>query len=117
METIKLTIIFSALKSKFIIRNSVSARKAQGCVYREGRVVREDEALYSLSVQGTVEDSALVKMAGQSVQSGSGAGVPISGEFSDIAAGVYEVYVKHTNIAQPLWRMLYRNIDNLFPLN
>ena len=61
----------------------------------------KDEALYSLSVQGTVDDSALVKMAGQSVQSGSGAGVPISGEFSDIAAGVYEVYVKHTNIAYP----------------
>jgi len=60
-----------------------------------------DNALYTLRVQGSVDDSATVGMAGQIVQSGSGAGVPISGEFKNIAAGLYEVYVTHKNIAYP----------------
>jgi len=60
-----------------------------------------DEALYDLNVQGSVDDSASVRMAGQVVQSGSGAGVPISGVFTNIAAGEYEVYVTHRNIAYP----------------
>ena len=62
---------------------------------------KDDEARYTLNVQGTVDDSASVSMAGQTVQSGSGAGVPISGKFTNIAAGEYEVYVTHKNIAYP----------------
>ncbi|MCH5285454.1 MAG: RHS repeat protein, partial [Akkermansiaceae bacterium] len=127
------------MKKKFIIRNSISARAAQGVVFREVKSARsgdtvtfryledgtakqpstpddvlsdclkritvgrgeDDKALYNLSVLGTVDDSAEVRMAGQTVKSGSGAGVPISGEFVNIAAGPYEVYVKHTNIAYP----------------
>ena len=123
------------MKTNYIIRNSVSARRARGCVFVEMKAARaesvvtfayprkqpstpsdvltdctkyvrvgngeNDKSLYTLSVQGTVDDSASVSMAGQTVQSGSGAGVPISGEFTNIAAGEYEVYVTHTNIAYP----------------
>ncbi len=126
---------FFAMKTNYIIRNSVPARRAQGCTYVEVKAAREgsgvaftysrkqpstpsdvltdcmkwvrvghgseDKALYTLKVQGTVDDSATVSMAGQTVQSGSGAGVPINGAFTDVAAGEYEVYVTHTNIAYP----------------
>lgn len=123
------------MKTNYIIRNSVSARRARGCIFVEMKAARaesvvtfayprkqpstpsdvltdcmkwvrvghgrEDKALHTLNVQGTVDDSASVSMAGQTVQSGSGAGVPINGAFANIAAGEYEVYVTHTNIAYP----------------
>ena len=44
---------------------------------------KDDEALYTLNVQGTMDDSASVSMAGQTVQSGSGSGVPIGGRFTN----------------------------------